>query len=61
MSTLAAAHPLGPVEVSVAALVVAGLVVLAGLLLIAGLLWVEYQDECAHRRRMARARRRQHG
>jgi hypothetical protein len=45
---------------SLVGVVVVGLVLLVGLLAIVALLWVEYQDECAHRRRMARARRR-HG
>jgi len=55
-----AACLLGSAGVSVAGVVVAGLVVLLGLGLIVALLYADYQDECAHRRRMARARRRQH-
>jgi len=41
--------------------VAAGLVVLMAVGLIVGLLLVDYQEERAHRRRMARARRRQRG
>jgi len=52
---------LGPGGVSAAGVVAAGLVVLLGLGLIVALLYADYQDECAHRRRMARAQRRRHG
>jgi len=44
-----------------AGMVAAGLVVLVGLVAVVALALVDYQDECAHRRRMARARRRRHG
>jgi len=51
----------GPGGMSMVGVVVVGLVVLGALLVIVALLYADYQDECAHRRRMARARRRQHG
>jgi len=55
-----AACLLGPAGVSAAGVVAAGLVVLLGLGLIVALLLIDYQDECAHRRRMARAKARRH-
>jgi hypothetical protein len=56
-----AAWLLAPGALNAAGVVAAGLVVLLGLGLIVGLLLIDYQDECAHRRRMARARRRRPG
>jgi len=47
--------------VNAAGVVAAGLVVLVALGLVVGLLLADWQDECAHQRRMAQARRRQHG
>jgi len=47
--------------VSAAGVVAAGLVVLVVVGLVVGLLLVDYLDECDHQRRLARARRRQHG
>jgi len=55
-----AACLLAPGGMSGAGVVAVGLGVLGGIVMIVGLLWMDYQDECAHRRRMARARRRQH-
>ena len=55
-----AACLLAPGWMSGAGVVAVGLGVLGGIVMIVGLLWMDYQDECAHRRRMARARRRQH-
>jgi len=51
----------GAVGVSVAGVLVAGLVVLVAMGLIIGLGWVDYEDEQDHRRWMARARRQRHG
>jgi len=56
-----AATLLGPAGMSMVGVVVTGLVVLVGVLAIVALLLIDHQDECVHRRRMARARRRQHG
>ena len=41
--------------------VAAGLVGLVVVVLVVGLLVADYLDECDHQRRLARARRRQHG
>jgi len=49
------------VGVSAAGVVAAGLVVLVVVVLVVGLLLADYLDERDHQRRMARARRRQHG
>ncbi|HEV8649564.1 MAG TPA: hypothetical protein VG276_09190 [Actinomycetes bacterium] len=56
-----AASLLAPGGLNAAGVVAIGLVMLLGLGLIIALLVIDYQDERAHRRRMARARRRQHG
>jgi len=55
-----AASLLAPGGLNAAGVVAIGLVVLVGLGLMVALLLIDQQDECAHRRRMTRARRRQH-